>query len=135
MTSRTIAAGVLGVGGLLVGLALLLRESGPLALPGASVVLEDATATTLDTVSVRGRTVEASVGGVVVEVDGPTVWLSTGDDAFPLRIDGGPDGPGLEVEDRVLAVGRLRARGGRRWLEVRSWSVLEGEAAPPGAGP
>ncbi|MGB3542891.1 hypothetical protein [Rubrivirga sp.] len=121
---------MLGLGGLGVALGLLSRGSGPLATPESRVVLEDATATTLDTMAFRGRTIEASVRGIVVQIDAQSVWVTTGDDAFPLRLDA----PDLEVEDHLLAVGRLRGRGGRRWLEVRSWSVLEAEVLPPGAG-
>ncbi len=130
MTSKTVAAGVVGCAGLLMALFFLSRDSGPFAAPGSRVVLEDATATTLDTMSIRGRTIEASLNGIVVQISGSTTWVTTGDDAFALRLEDAD----LEVEDRVLATGRLRARGGRRWLEVRSWAVLEGEAPPPGAG-
>ena len=132
MSKRVVLAGVLGLGGLVLALGLLGRQSGPFAAADARVHLEDATAATLDTVSVRGRTVEASVSGVVVQVDADgTAWLSTGGDAFPLRL---ADGGAVEVEDRLLATGRLRARGGRRWLDVRSYVTVRGDAAPPGAG-
>ncbi len=133
MTRRTAAAGVLGVAGLVVALVLIARESGPFAAPGARAVVADATAAQLDTIAVRGRRVEASLDGHVAEIgsDG-TVWLSVGGDAFPLRVG---EGHGLEVEDRVLAVGRVRARGGRRWLDVSAWSVVVADVrAPSGAG-
>ncbi|WP_412063312.1 hypothetical protein [Rubrivirga sp. IMCC45206] len=133
MTGRHLAAGAIGLAGLALAIVLLARESGPLAAPDARVMVGDATATLLDTVSIRGRRVEASLDGHVTEIDADeTVWLSVAGDAFPLRFD---DGHGLEVEDRVLVVGRLRARGGRRWLDVSAWSVVVADVrAPSGAG-
>ncbi|WP_412067772.1 hypothetical protein [Rubrivirga sp. IMCC43871] len=133
MTVRHVAAGVIGLAGLALAIVLLARESGPLASLEARVLVPDATAVLLDTIAVRGRRVEASLDGHVAEIgaDG-TVWLSVAGDAFPLRID---DGHGLDIEDRVLAVGRLRARGGRRWLDVSAWSVVVADVrAPSGAG-
>ena len=127
MTARLLLAAVLGLGGLAVALGLLARQSGPLAYPDARIVLADATPTQLDTVDVGGRVVEASVGGVVTEIDRRgAVWLEADGDAFALLF---PDGHGLEVEDYVLATGRLRARGGRRWLRVASWSRIVSEIA------
>ena len=83
--------------------------------------------------SVRGQTVEASLGGRVVQI-GPhdRVWLDTGRDAFPLRFD---DEPELAVEDRLLVTGRVRSRRGARWLEVHDWVRVEpAVTAPPRAG-
>ena len=129
MTVRLVLAGALGLGGLALALALVARQSGPLAAPDARVELADATAAQVDTVDVRGRVVTASVGGTVVGVEpGGDVWLATGADAARLRF---PEPHGLAVEDRVLATGRVRARGGRRWLAVDSWARVEASVRPP----
>ena len=123
MSGRAVLAAVLGLGGLAVAVGLLGRQVGPFAAPGARAVLADATAAQIDTVDVRGRVVEASVDGVVAQVDADdAVWLAVGDDAVPLRF---AEVAGLAVEDRVLATGRIRARGGRRWLAVESWVRVE----------
>ena len=132
MSRRAALAAALGVAGLGAALWLLSREVGPFAEPGATVTLADATASTLDTVRVRGRRVEASLAGTVVGIDrSGEVWLSTGDDAVALRFEAPP---GLDVEDRLLAVGRLRARGGRRWVDVEAWTVVEARVRAPSAG-
>ena len=126
MSAKTVAAAVLGLGGLALGATLLIRETGPFA---ERVALADATATTLDTVSVRGRRVEVSLDGVVTQIGpGDEVWLDAGGDAVALRL---PEATDLEVEDRLLAVGRLRSRGGRRWVEVASWATVEASVRPP----
>ena len=123
MSRRAVLAAALGLGGLAVAVGLLGREVGPFAAPGARAVLADATAAQIDTVDVRGRVVEASVDGVVTQVDADdAVWLTVGADAVPLRF---AEAAGLAVEDRVLATGRVRARGGRRWLAVGSWVRVE----------
>ena len=131
MRARLALAGILGVGGLGAALALLARDVGPFATPERRVHLEDAAPATLDTVGFRGRRIEASVTGRVVEVsaDG-TVWLAAHGDAFPLRLEA----DSIAVEDRLMATGRLRGRGGRRWLEVRSWVRVESAVRPPGTG-
>ena len=131
MTARVLAL-LLGLGGLVAAVALLARDVGPMAPAEQRVRLLDPTAGTLDTVSVRGRRVEASVGGRVAEIDAETVWLTLGGDAFPVRF---PEPHGLAVEDRVLAEGRLRARGGRRWLAVRSWSRVTTSVTTPPLAP
>ena len=119
------AAIALSVVGLVTAVFLLSREVGPFRLPGAEpLLLVDASATALDTVSLRGRRVTATLNGTVVEnaPDG-SVWLETGEDAFRLTF---PEAVDVAVEDRILAVGRLRGRGGRRWVEVTAWSVVDG---------
>ncbi|WP_420457028.1 hypothetical protein [Rubrivirga sp.] len=128
MTGRGALTVGLGLGGLALGIALLARDTGP----DARVSVPGATAAVLDTLSVRGRRVEASLDGTVVQVGpGDDVWVEAGGDAVPLRFR---DDPGLEVEDRVLAVGRLRDRGGRRWVAVESWARVEPDVRPPSAG-
>ena len=106
---------------------LLARQSGALVLPGAEpLVLADADPAALDTLAYRGRPVTASLNGVVDRVDDDgTVWLRVGRGAFPLAF---PEDPGLRTEDRVLAVGRLRGRAGRRRLDVEAWSRVESAA-------
>lgn len=131
MSLRLLLAAALGLGGLAVALGLLARQSGPMAYADARAVVPDATPAVLDTLDVRGRVVEASVAGVVAQVDeGGDVWLEAAGDAFALRL---PEGHGLRVEDRLLATGRLRARGGRRWLDVAAWTRVVAEVAtqPP----
>ncbi len=128
---RTALAGVVGVLGVVLAVVLLARQPGGIGRERVEVA--DATAAMLDTLSVRGRVVQASVSGWVVQ-DGREgeVWVSSGGDAFPMRF---PPGAEFEVEDRVLATGRLRARGGRRWLEVTSWAHVEAAvSAPPDPG-
>ena len=134
MTGRAALATALGLGGLGLAIALVALDVGPLARPGARVMLADATPATLDTVTVRGRRVEASLDGIVVQIGpGDDVWLASGTDAVALRF---PSDPALEIEDRVLAVGRVRARGGARWIDVASWSRVAADVRPPsGATP
>ena len=129
MSARTALALVLGLGGLAAAAVLLARQPGPWS---ERVALADATATTLDTVSVRGRRVEVSVAGVVTQVGpGADVWLSTDGDAVALRF---PPDTAVEVEDHLLAVGRLRSRAGRRWVDVASWTRVVADVRPPSAG-
>jgi hypothetical protein len=111
----------------LVGAALgvwLAGESGALAVPGAEpLALDDATPAALDTVAYRGRPVTASLDGVVDRVGaGGTVWVRTDGGTFPLTFS---TDPGLEAEDRLLAVGRLRGRVGDRRIEVEAWSRVD----------
>ncbi|MEM1115717.1 MAG: hypothetical protein AAF845_03340 [Bacteroidota bacterium] len=126
MTGLRLGAAVgLSLMGIAAGGVLLSQEAGPYRLPEAEpLLLVDATATALDSVRLGGRRVTATLNGVVVQ-HGPAgdVWLDTGEDAVRLAF---PEAVGLEVEDRVLAVGRLRGRGGRRWVEVDAWSVVTG---------
>lgn len=132
MTTRLVFAGILGLGGLCLAAVLFLRQPGPAGSGDQRVHLADATATQLDTVAVRGRRIEASLTGIVVQESmSGTLWLSTGDDAFPVRL---PIRDSVEVDDRLLVVGRLRARGGRRWLEAESWARQIGSVPPPEAG-
>ena len=106
-----------------VGLVALwqVADRGPIAaLAAEPVAVHDVGAGRLDTLRLRGRAVTASVDGTVVEVGpGDRVWVDLGDGAFPLRV---PDGDSLAVRDRVLAVGRVRGRGGQRWLDVEAWT-------------
>ena len=128
MNGKAILAGLLGLGGLAAGGWLLLRETGTV---GERVHLTDATAAELDTTSVRGRRVEVSLDGTVAQIGpGDDVWLDTGRDAVALRF---PEADGLEVEDRLLAVGHLRSWRGRRWVDVASWVRVETAVRPPSA--
>ena len=69
------------------------------------------------------------MSGIVVQVGpGDDVWIASDGDAFAFRFD---DDAEVEVEDHLLAVGRLRARGGRRWVDVSAWSRVEAEVRPP----
>ena len=101
--------------------AWAVADRGPVAaLAAEPVTVHDVGAGRLDTLRLRGRAVTASVDGTVVQVGpGDHVWVDLGDGAFALRV---PDGDALAVRDRVLAVGRVRGRGGRRWLDVEAWS-------------
>ena len=110
--------------GLLVAAALLGRESLDAAM--APVDLGSTTPAYLDTVAFRGRRLSASLGGYVADVQAPTeLWIADDGDAFRVVF---PEPPALDVEDRVLVVGRLRGRRGRRWLEARSWTPVVGSA-------
>ena len=106
-----------------VGLVALwqVADRGPLAAFAAEpVAVHDAGAGRLDTLRLRGRAVTASVDGTVVEVGpGDRVLVDLGDGVFPLEVAGADS---LGVRDRLLAVGRVRGRGGRRWLDVEAWS-------------
>lgn len=123
MRTRRAVAIVLGLIVVGAATALYVRQNG--SLPGLGeppLLLVDAGAAVLDTVRLGGRRVTATLNGTVTEVapDG-TVWLDTGSDAFPLLF---PDEAVLDVEDRVLAVGRVRAKGDRRWVDVDAWSLV-----------
>lgn len=133
--ARLGAAAVLSFAGLAVGGVLLALQSGPYQAPEAApLLLVDATATALDTVHLGGRTVTATLNGTVVEMDTDgAVWLDTGEDAVRLAL---PEAADLQVEDRLLVVGRLRGRGGRRWVDAEAWSRVASrvttEAVRPG---
>lgn len=124
MSGPRLAAAVgIALAGVAVAAVLAARQHGPYARPeSAPLLLVDATAAALDTVRLGDRRVTATLNGRVVAV-GPagSVWLDTGADAFPLRF---PEAVPLEVEDRALVVGRLRGRGGERWVEVVGWSAV-----------
>ena len=127
MSGARLAAAVgLGLLGVVVAAVLAGRQHGPFARPEAApLLLVDATATALDTVRLGDRRVTATLNGRVAAVDPTgTVWLDTGEDAFPLRF---PEAVSLGVEDRALVVGRLRGRGGERWVEVDGWSTVTGQ--------
>ena len=128
--SRWVWAGILAV--LVLGAAiaavLLLRQSGRI---GERVTLADLSAAELDTVSVEGRRVDVSLGGIVTQVGtGADVWLTVGGDAVALRF---PEGTSVEVEDRLLVVGALHAWRGQRWVDVAAWSHVEASVRPPSA--
>ena len=121
---RLAAAFAVATVGLLVGAALLGRQSFDDAL--APLDLGAATPAELDTVAFGGRRVTASLGGYVADLRAPDeLWLADGGDAFRVVF---PEPHGLDVEDRVLVVGRLRGRGGRRWLEAEAWTPVVGTA-------
>lgn len=124
-TSRRtwIALGVVGLLGLAVLAVWIGRDTGLMTLPGREGLrLSDPSPTRLDTLTIDGRRVTASVDGVVRQLDDDgTVWLEWAGDAFPLRYDGADT---LRVEDRALVVGRLRSWRGQRWLEVGSWTPV-----------
>jgi hypothetical protein len=133
MSWKAVLAVLLGLGALGLGAWLLARETGAV---GTRVHLADVTAASLDTTSVRGRRVEVSLGGVVTQIGpGEDVWLDTGRDAIALRFPGADAPPAirLEVDDRLLAVGQLRAWRGRRWVDVASWVQVETVVRPPSA--
>ena len=123
---RMALALLLGLGGLTLALVLTARQSSD---PDRRLEVVNATASQIDTVRVSGRIVEVSLGGQVVQVGpGDRVWLSTGGDAVALRF---PTGVAIAVEDHLLVQGRLRARRGRRWVEVRDWVSVEPAVAAP----
>lgn len=97
----------------LAGAGILLWRAQP---PAGSVDLGDAPVGLLDTVSLAGRYVTASLDGSVqgVGADG-TVWVGTADRAFAVR---GALAESLRVEDRVLVFGRVRAGRDGRWLDA-----------------
>lgn len=121
---RLAAALAVAALGLLIGAGLFARQSLDDAL--APVDLGAMTPAALDTVSFGGRRVTASLGGYVTDVHAPDqLWVADAGDAFRVVF---PEPPGLGVEDRVLVVGRLRGRGGKRWLEAESWTPVVGSA-------
>lgn len=123
----TLAALAVGLGGLAIGIALFGQEQQRGETPTAPPVELGATSPArLDTIAFRGRRIEASLGGWVSEVgtDG-AVWLGSDALAFPVRL---PDSAAVEVEDRLLVTGRLRGRGGRRWIEAKAWTPVRGIA-------
>ena len=110
--------------GLAVWAALLARQSVDVAL--APRDLGAMTPAGLDTVAFGGRRLTASLGGYVAGFASPTaVWIADDGDAFRVVF---PEPPDLGVEDRVLVVGRLRGRGGTRWLEAEEWTPVDGVA-------
>lgn len=85
--------------------------------------LGDAPLAVLDTVSVAGRVVLASIGGTVQAVAPGTAWIGTADHALALR---GVADDSLRTEDHVLVSGRLReSAGGARWLDVHTLTHIE----------
>ena len=127
LEGRTWAAWSVALSGLALAGALLILDqragtsptAPPLELGAASPAL-------LDTLAFRGRRIEASLDGWVAEVapDG-LVWLGSDALAFPVAL---PDTADVAEEDRLLVTGRLRGRGGRRWLDATAWSEVRGVA-------
>ena len=129
MTRTTLAAVLAGLG-VALAVVLMLRQS-EIGGGDVQVEVEDASAAQLDTVVVRGRVVQVSMNGLATQIDADgQVWLGSGGDAFPFRFD---TDPGLSVEDHVLVTGRLRARGGQRWVAVSDWVRIRRAATPPPA--
>ena len=121
---RLAAALALAAVGLAIGASLTARESFDEAL--APRDLGAMTPAALDTVAFGGRRLTASLSGYVTDVRAPDeLWIADAGDAFRVVF---PEAPGLGVEDRVLVVGRLRGRGGRRWLEASAWTPVVGTA-------
>ncbi|GAB5534667.1 MAG: hypothetical protein Rubg2KO_09160 [Rubricoccaceae bacterium] len=118
---RYAVALAVGLGGLALGALLAAQDfragetptAPPLELGASHPAL-------LDTLAFRGRRIEASLSGWVSEVapDG-SVWLGSDALAFPVVL---PDSVDAAVEDRWLVTGRLRGRGGTRWIQARTWT-------------
>ena len=118
---------LLGLGGLAAAALLIGQEQRSGTAPTSPPVeLGAATPRQLDTLAFRGRRIEVSLGGWVSEVapDG-RVWLGSDAQAFPVSL---PDSVDVAVEDRLLVTGRLRGRGGQRWLEAEHWTHVQGMA-------
>ena len=116
-----------GLGGLALAVFLIVQEQRTGETPTAPILeLGAAHPALLDTLDFRGRRIEASLSGWVSDVapDGQ-VWLGSDALAFPVRL---PDTAWVDVEDRLLVTGRLRGRGGRRWIEARTWIPVRGVA-------
>lgn len=128
MKRARLAAAIGGLG-VALAVALMVRQSGGVGGRQARVEMDAATAAQLDTVAVRGRVVRVSMDGLVTQIDAEgEVWLGAGGDAFPLRF---PSDPEVSVEDHLLVTGRLRARGGQRWLAVSDWVRIRAQVMPP----
>lgn len=82
----------------------------------------------LDTVSLAGRRVTASLDGTVQAV-GPdgTVWVGTDDHAFAVRGDAADS---LAVEDRVLVVGLVRDDQEGRYLDAEAVAHIVTQVQP-----
>ncbi|MEO0558219.1 MAG: hypothetical protein AAF170_08555 [Bacteroidota bacterium] len=127
LDARHAAALAIGLGGLLVGAFVLAKDFRAGETPTAPPLeLGESDPALLDTVAFRGRRIEASLSGWVSEVapDG-SVWLGSDALAFPVRL---PDSVEVSVEDRWLVTGRLRGRGGHRWIQANTWTHVEGVA-------
>ena len=117
-----VAALAVAAVGLAVGAALLGREVVSGSAAGRD--LGAMTPAALDTVAFGGRRLTASLGGYVTGFDAPdALWIADEGDAFRVVF---PEPPDLDVEDRVLIVGRLRGRGGERWLAAEDWTPVVG---------
>jgi len=112
----------LAVGAILIGQDLKAGETPtapPLELGASHPAL-------LDTLAFRGRRIEASLSGWVSEVDvDGTVWLGSDALAFPVVF---PDSVDAAVEERWLVSGRLRGRGGHRWIQANGWTRVRSVA-------
>lgn len=127
LDGRGLATGLLALIGLATALVLFVKEQRTGETPSAPPLeLGTASPALLDTLAFRGRRIEASLGGWVSEVDPHgVVWLGSDALAFPVKL---PDSARVAVEDRLLVTGRLRGRGGRRWIEARAWTPVRGIA-------
>ena len=123
---RALTLGI-GLGGLAVAALLILQDQRAGETPTAAPFeLGEALPAHLDTLAFRGRRIEASLSGWVSEVEANgTVWLGSDALAFPVLL---PESVAVGVEDRLLVTGRLRGRGGRRWIEAKSWTDVRGIA-------
>ena len=127
LDARTVLAFGLGLAGLVVAAFLLGKEQQRGEAPTTPPLeLGAVTPAQLDTLSFRGRRIEASLSGWVSEVDvDGQVWLGSDAQAFPVVL---PDTVTVRVEDRLLVTGRLRGRGGRRWIQANAWTPVHGVA-------
>lgn len=114
---------VLGLLALAAAAVFVGRDTGLVELPGTTPLLFiDPSPARLDTVTIDGRRVTATLGGIVRQIDPDgTVWMEWDGDAFGLRL---PETDSVQVEDRALVVGRLRSWRGRRWLDVEAWTPI-----------
>ena len=127
LEARRVVGLAIGVSGLMVGAVVIGQELAAGDTPTAPpVALGAAHPALLDTLAFRGRRIDASLSGWVSEVDADgVVWLGSDALAFPVRL---PDSADVRVEDRLLVTGRLRGRGGRRWLHAKTWTPVLGVA-------
>ena len=98
------------------------RGTGFVEIPGrAPVLLVGASPAQLDTVDIDGRRVSVTFSGTVRQIDADgTALVAWDNEAFRVRLAEAD----LDVDDRVLGIGRLRSWRGRRWLAVDDWSQV-----------
>lgn len=127
MSRRSFGLGGLALAAALAVAATVAERDGAFA---PRVDLGNAPADTLATVPLAGRRVTASVGGVVIETDGAHAVLAL-PEPFVVAL---PDADDLADDERpsegdvVLAVGRLRERGGQRRVDAIAWTRVRGAA-------